>query len=179
MAKVGFTKLGLKVNQKVEIIEYKNLEIEVLQYLPVQDKYDLLMITLQKANEDGIFNRFKMDVFFHLNLVYLYTNLSFTDKQREDEELLYDKLESNGIIDAVCGAIPEEEYNYLFETMGKMAKDQMKYGNSAGQIIKRVVADLPAQAEAMKEILDSFDPERYQQAINFAKAVNNGALPIA
>ncbi len=68
----------------------------MLQYLPAQDKYDLLMITLQKSLENGAYNEFKLNLYFELNLVYMYTNISFTEKQREDEFKLYDTLESNG-----------------------------------------------------------------------------------
>ena len=38
MAKVSFTKLGLKLNQDVNNVEYNGQNIEIKQYLPVNDK---------------------------------------------------------------------------------------------------------------------------------------------
>ena len=42
MAKVSFTKLGLKKNEDVEIVEWNEQKIEVKQYLPIEDKLDLV-----------------------------------------------------------------------------------------------------------------------------------------
>jgi len=42
MAKLSFTKLGLKVNQDIKTIEYNGQNIEIKQYLPIQDKLKLI-----------------------------------------------------------------------------------------------------------------------------------------
>ena len=99
MAKVSYANLKLKLHQPSNVMDFNGQEVDVIQYLPVEDKYDLIMATLQKSEEDGIYNPLKLDIYFHLNLVYMYTNLSFTDKQRENELKLYDVLKSNGFID--------------------------------------------------------------------------------
>ena len=99
MAKVSYANLKLKVNSDITTFNFNGTEIELLNYLPMEDKYDIIMIALQKAQEDDIINPLKLDMYFHLNLVYLYTNLSFTEKQRENEEKIYDALKSNGFID--------------------------------------------------------------------------------
>ena len=64
------------------------------------------MVTLQKSLEEGVYNPVKKDMYFHLYLVYMYTDITFTEKQREDESKLYDVLESNGLIPAVLKNIP-------------------------------------------------------------------------
>ena len=56
------------------------------------------MITLQKAKEDILYNPIKLDMYFHLHLVYMYSNLSFTEKQKEDEEKIYDAVVSGRYI---------------------------------------------------------------------------------
>ena len=38
MAKVSFTKLGLKTNQEVKTIEWNEQIIEIKQYLPIEKK---------------------------------------------------------------------------------------------------------------------------------------------
>ena len=90
MAKITFASLKLKTRDDVEKINLYDKEIEVKQYLPAEDKYDLIMITLQESKEEGVYNHFKMDMFFHLNIIFMYTNLQFTDKQKEDLIKLYD-----------------------------------------------------------------------------------------
>ena len=112
MAKVSYANLKLKVNTDIKKIE--GTEIEVLQYLPIEEKYSFINIVLQQSKVDGIYNPMLLDMFFHLYLVYLYTNLSFTDKQKEDEFKIYDSLKSNGLLDKILEVIPDDEYNELY-----------------------------------------------------------------
>ena len=93
MAKVSYASLKLKTNTEVTTVDFNDTKIEILKYLPVSDKYDLIMATLSKAAEDVLYNPLKVDMYFHLHLVYMYTNISFTDKQREDELKLYDRYD--------------------------------------------------------------------------------------
>ena len=174
MAKISYTNLKLKVDTSVKTFKYGDNEIEVLQYLPFEDKYDLIMITLQSAEEDNIYNPIKIDMYFHLYLVMMYTNINFTDKQREGLFKLYDALESNGIIDQVVNLVPETEYNQLLADMTDTMNRKLEARKSVGAIINKFITDLPKQAEAMQNILDNFDPNKYQQVIDFAKAANGG-----
>lgn len=174
MAKTTFASMKLKTNSEIKTVTIGDSTIEVKQYLPVSDKVDLIQIALQKAEENGIYNEVLLDVYFNLNLVYLYTNITFTDKQREDELKLYDILESNGIIDQVVAAVPENEYKALRDYMDDMRYDVLNYKNTAGAVIQSIIQDLPKNAAAAKEIVDSFDKTKYQEVINFATAANGG-----
>ena len=174
MAKVSYANLKMKLNQTHETFDFNGHNIEVINYLPVEDKYDLIMITLQKSEEDGIYNPLKLDTYFHLYLVYMYTNLSFTDKQRENEIKLYDTLKSNGFIDLLLQYIPADEYNELQYYIEKYVKDAVKYRNTAGSVLKSFINDLPANAQAAADIVDSFDKEKYQAVVDFATAANGG-----
>ena len=174
MAKVSYANLKLKLNQPHSGFDFNGQNIEVIHYLPIEDKYDLVMITLQKAKEDEIYNPIKLDMYFHLHLVYMYTNLSFTDKQRENEPKIYDILKCNGFIDEMLNCIPEEEYNELQYYIEKYAKDSLKYKNTTGAALRSFITDLPKNAEAAANIVDNFDKEKYQAVIDFATAANGG-----
>jgi len=49
--KAYFTKMKLKTDASVKTFDFAGQQIEVLQYLPAQDKYDLIMVALQNALE--------------------------------------------------------------------------------------------------------------------------------
>ena len=174
MTKVSYTSLKLKTNTSIKTIDFNDLKIEVLQYLPVSDKYDMLNITLQKSKEGTIYNPLKKDMFFHLHLVYLYTNINFTEKQREDEAKLYDNLMSSGLLTTIIENIPEEEYDMLYTYLVELEEVILNYKNTIGGIIQDVINSLPVQAGEMQKIVDNFDPEKLQRVLDFAKAANGG-----
>jgi hypothetical protein len=176
--KVSYANLKLKTDTSVKTFKFNDTEIEILNYLPIEDKYDLIMVTLQKAKEGSIYNSIKLDVYFHLNLVYMYTNLSFTDKQREDELKIYDNLKSNGFMDLFLEALGEKEYNELFQFMTDEIKTEMKYNLSMSGVISKIITDLPKNAEAAMDIVNNFDKSKFQEVIDFAQAANGGR-PIA
>lgn len=174
MAKVSYANLKLKLNPSINVMDFNGQEIDVVQYLPVEDKYDLIMVILQKSEENGIYNPIKLDMYFHLYLVYMYTNLSFTDKQRENEPKIYDILKSNGFIDLMLSHMNTDEYNELQYYITKYTKDNLKYKSSAGSVLNSLIYDLPKNAEAAANIVDNFDKEKYQAVIDFATAANGG-----
>lgn len=171
---ISYANMKLKPVTTTHKFEWNGNEIEVLDYLPIEDKYDLIMITLQKSLEDGYYNPIKIDEFFHLHLIYMYTNINFTEKQKEDEHKLYDSLKSNGLIDAFIEQMNEFDYNELFNILDDTKREITEYKRSISGLIQSFINDLPKQAEVMQKIVDNFDAEKYQNVINFAKAANGG-----
>ena len=172
--KVSYANMKLKVDTSVKTFDFKGQQIEVLQYLPSQDKYDLLMITLQKSLENGIYNEFKLNLYFELNLVYMYTNISFTEKQREDEFKLYDTLKSNGFYEQFFQAINEDEYNELFAQLNAIKEAKIMHSSSVGSVINQLIDNLPANAETAAKIVESFDPKKFKAVVDFATYANGG-----
>lgn len=170
--KVSYANMKLKTNTLVNTFDFCGQKIEVLKYLPAQDKYDLLMITLQKSLEGNIYNAFKLNLYFELNLVYMYTNISFTDKQREDEFKLYDTLKSNGFFELFYSAMEDSEYEDLFKQITDMVETLEKSHRSVAGIIANFIEDLPEQADAMVNILNNFDPAQFKDVIDFARYAN-------
>lgn len=174
MIKTSYANLKLKVNTEVKSVDYNSNIIEVLQYLPVDDKYSLINVTLQKAKEGSIYNPLKKDMYFHLNLVYMYSSLTFTEKQREDESKLYDTLVSNGLMDLIIEAIPESEYTILYSYLDEQEELLLTYKNTFGGAISEIIENLPLRADEMQQIVSTFDPEKFQNVLDFAKAANGG-----
>lgn len=172
--KVSYANMKLKVNTQVKTFKFGGQDIEVLQYLPARDKYDLLMITLQKSIQNGAYNDFKLNLYFELNLVYMYTNISFTEKQREDEFKLYDTLKSNGFFELFLQTINEDEYNELFAQLEAIKEASFRNRLSVSSVINQLINDLPANAEAAAKIVDNFNPNQYKAVVDFARYANGG-----
>jgi hypothetical protein len=49
MAKISFSKLGLKLNQEIKTVEYNGQNIEIKQYLPIQNKLQLISSVINQS----------------------------------------------------------------------------------------------------------------------------------
>lgn len=175
MEKVQFSSMNLKTNENTIEVTMENVgTFQVLQYLPINQKFDLIEITLQKAYINGMYNPLILDMYFNLYLVYLYTNLEFSDAEKADEQALYDTLLSNHVIDYVINAIPEEEYNTLYDILIETKQEYNDLHNSFRGIINTLVRELPEQAEKAQDIIANFDPQKFQNVLDFSKAANGG-----
>ena len=142
MAKIGFTKLSLKRKNEVKTITINNNQIEIKQYLPVNEKLDLIARVINGAHDQNNFpNPIKIEVIGTLEMIMAYTNISFTEKQKEDIPKLYDLLEENGVIKDIISQIPEDEYNFIIDGINKTVDAVYTYNNSFLGILESVSQD--------------------------------------
>lgn len=159
MAKVAFSKFGLKPNSEIKTITWGGQDIEVIQYLPVQKKLALIGRVISQAHEQdaNYSNPVKIDVFTSLEIVFEYTNITFTDKQKEDIPKLYDIIFSSGLLNAVIDAIPMDEYDIILTGVSDSIEAIYKYQNSALGILELLKGDMESieniDVEGMKKAL--------------------------
>ena len=172
---MNYKDLNLHTDNDMYFIEVYGKKINIKKYLPINDKKDLIEITLQKAEQaDGTYNEILIDMYFNLHLVYLYTDITFTDEDREDEMKLYDELESSGLLERILDKIPDEEYNVLMDYLKAMRKENSSYKHSAAAMVQKLIVDLPKNAEAAAKIVENFNPEQFKNVMEFAKYANGG-----
>lgn len=133
MAKVPFSKLKCKINEDIKELQLSDdITIEVKQYLPIQEKLKLIGRVVELAHEEdyNYSNPVKANVFTELEMVFAYTNLSFTDKQKEEPSKLYDLLVSSGALGKILITIPLDEVTVICEGVGKSIESIYEYQNS-------------------------------------------------
>lgn len=142
MAKVSFNKLGLKAQNNIKTIEINGQNIEIKQYLSVNDKLELIgnVINLS-ADENNFSNPVKVDVFTGLEIIRAYTNITFTEKQKEDPAKLYDLLIENKILYKIISEIPYDEQEYLFNNIKRCVDSVYNYKNSIMGILETISQD--------------------------------------
>lgn len=144
MAKVSFSKLGVKPNNDVEEVKFNNATIEIKQYLPMADKIQLIERVVNAAapsSGDRIINWAYVNVMIDLLLVEYYSNISFTDKQKEDTYKFYDNLFGSGLGDLIIDAIPEDELNWIVENVNLIIESVFTYKTSAMGIFEGISDD--------------------------------------
>lgn len=140
MAKIPFTKLKCKINDNSIPVKIGEETIEVKQYLPIQDKLGLISRVVTQAHEQdaNYSNPVKSEVYTELEMIFAYTNISFTDKQKEDLPKLYDMLKSSGLIEKMMKHLPETEINAIFSGVWRSVESIYNYQNSALGIINNI-----------------------------------------
>lgn len=172
--KVSYANLKLKVNTEVNTFQFgeNKTKIEVLKYLPIEDKNDLIHIALQNAEENGIYNDILLEMYFNLYIMYFYTNINFTDKQKEDPAKLYDQMESNGLITEVIANMDKDEYANLLTYLETIRDEMLTYKNTAGAVLQSVIQDLPRNMSAAADIINNWSPEQFESVRRLAEMAN-------
>lgn len=153
MAKVGFGSLKItKVDDRVNTFTFNEKEIEVKRYLPFSDKLTLIGNAINLAADGNRFaNPMKIDMYLDLEIMFAYTNITFTDKQKEDLVKLYDMLDSVGFFEAMYEAIPEDEVHVLQYNTFRLAENMYSQMNSAYGIMENIATDYADIGEKIEE----------------------------
>lgn len=142
MAKVAYSKLSKKATADVSCIVFNDQTIEVRHYLSINDKLDLISRVVERSlvDEARYFNDLKVDMFLWLEILYSYTNISFTDKQKEDETKIFDNCWSNGLCALIFNEIPNE-INDLRSYIVAILRNVYSYQTSALGILDTISRD--------------------------------------
>lgn len=161
MSKISFTKLGLTKNQEVKQITWNDQTIEIKQYLSIQDKMNLISTVLNNCQDENNFiNEGKLQLYFDLEVIFRYTNINFTDKQKEDVVKLYDLFNGSGLRKEIFDNIPEDEVSKCYGWLNTTAYHIYEYRNSIYGILDAMNTDyknLELDADSLREKMA--DPE--------------------
>lgn len=151
MAKVNFNKLKMKMDKSVKKAtimdsEGNEVEIEVLRYLPLKEKIEIISNSVNTAIVSGVIREELLSAVLGVQLVQKYTNLSFTEKTLENSVTLYDILESNGVISVVEENMEELE----LEEINSYIKS---YSEQMIGAMRSSISGYKAQTDIYKEIL--------------------------
>ncbi len=157
MAKISFTKLGLKKNTNVINLTWNDQIIEIKEYLPIEEKIAVIeRIVNQSLDDNNFANPARVRINAALEIVFAYTNINFTDKQKEDRLALYDLLAGAGLLKAIYDALPSNQYTIMDTTVWEVIDEIYRYKTSVLGILQAVSQDysnLDLDAEKIREKL--------------------------
>lgn len=175
---MNYSDLNLKLNTDSNSFDIlPGQTINVLHYISIEDKNSIIQLALQNANENGHYNLIKLNMFFKLYLVYMYTDIEFTAEEKLDPVKIYDELESNGIMGAILASINPDEISFLEDKINETLTQKQTYQNTIASVINSFIEDLPYNAQQAKDIIEKFNPEDFKAVIDFATAAN-GNRPV-
>lgn len=166
---VDFATLNLDIKNDIKVFSINNQEIEVKQYLSLEDTNNLFAAAAQASIQGSVFNPAAYDAFFHLYLVMFLTNIRFSEEDLENLPEIYDKLASNGILDAVVKCMDQTLYNELLEFADELKEVLVAYQVSVAKVIDTIEQYAPNTAERISKELNDFDINKYEQVVNIAR----------
>lgn len=146
MAKVPFSKFQAKVNNDIVKVTHLNnageeIVYEVRKYLPLNEKLELVSrIINQSIDDNGFYNPMRVKFNMTIEIIFAYTNLTFTEKMKEDLFKLYDTFVSSGLFDKVIEIIGSE-WIELQDDVWSTIDNIYNYNNSAMGILDTLKAD--------------------------------------
>ena len=142
MAKIGYAKLGIKPEVQTNTLTWNDEIIEVKNYLPIKEKLALVISVIENAADENRFlSPLKLEVFFTLEVITSYTNITFTDKQKEDPGKLYDSFITTGLYNNIRELISEKELHVVYHAIWNTAHEIYKYDNSIFGILDTIAND--------------------------------------
>jgi hypothetical protein len=127
------------------MIKFNNFEIEVKKYLPIQDKLRLISNVINNSlseSTEGFYNPVKVDVFAAVEAVMAYTNIEFTEEEKENIPMLYDLFVSTGFLDTfVKEGIGEFEFFQIKTYTEACIRAIYDYDHSAMGILEKLNTD--------------------------------------
>lgn len=180
--------LQKEFTKDIDVINFHGLEIDVKQYLPIEDKI-ILATTIYKSStndEDGLLavNENTRDVLTTYLITQYYTNLTLPQDYLEG----YDILISTGLYDAIKENIIDE-VNRVEEIVDNMVmKGLVEYEQKnrlmyvVREILNELVNKIPTADEAKKFVeeaskeIENFDPDKLQFIKDFLVANSGGKV---
>ena len=155
MAKIAFTKLGLKKDESIKEIEWNGQKLEIKQFLPTLEKLDLISRIISfSTDEHTFYNPCKVEIFETIEVILAYVNINLTDKQGEDILKLYDLFISSGFAEIIKNNIPDKELNYIHNGVFDTIAEIYHYRDSALGIMQAIVEDYKDVEFQGKELLE-------------------------
>lgn len=157
----------MKDTELVKTITFKEIKIEVKQYLSIAEKMDIIervvLGSYEEIEEVKIFNSLLYDTIYNYLLAKFYTNLTLPDDKVLE---MYDILKSTGLIEAIIEAIPDDEFDFLNSHVENRISEYNS-ANEARQGIGHVLGKLLIQyGNKLEESAELNNPMSIKEDIN-------------
>lgn len=155
MKEIAFSELNIQPKVSAKEIFLHDKTIEVLDYLPIDEKARFLQFVVDGAIDEmtGTFSPLRIEVYFGIALCHWYAGIVFSEDDMQNVTMVYDALDTTGVIDVVVEAIPEEEIDFIRGLVMETTEDIARYYTSAAGIIQAMSNSASGLDSQITEIL--------------------------
>ena len=155
-----FSDIDTKYKKEFKTFTWRDKEIKISQYLPIDEKIALIDIALQKSMYNGMVHPLQLKKYYELGLVYMYSDIVFSEEDRADEAKIYDELWASGLLDEIIKRIAPKEIQTCVEMLKETKLAVEKHKVSAVGIIETLIQVLNDEVPNIMEQLSQLTPEQ-------------------
>lgn len=167
---------------KANVVETPSMEMEIFgetvaikQYLPMEDKLEIVTSVIQGCFIDGKHNPLIEEIMFSVQLVMKYTDITFSDSDLEDILAVYDVLEENDVINKVISYVAE--YSTLYEMLQLSVKEEKEYKKSFIGVVEKLIEIIPGAIKDVKEQFEGLGVEKMAENLYESLAKKGVGIP--
>ena len=139
---ITLQQLDLKIPSTLSAINYNDITIHVKQYLPVEEKLELISWVINQSADDlKFYNVGKLQVFLTIGIVKYYTDINILDEELTNAASLYDLFISTDLYNEIIFVIPSSEIDWIKHVLDETVKSIYQYQNSIMGILDIVTTD--------------------------------------
>ena len=136
----NYNEINSPIENQSLVFDFNGVTISVRQYLPFQEKLDLISDIINSSGDDqGFYNSAKLGFFEDMKMMQAYTDIEFDDGV--DSMQVYDTLCAGDFFTKMYELIPDTEINFIINNVGKTIDNIYKYRNSAYGILDALKTD--------------------------------------
>ena len=160
-----FSDIDTKYKKTFKTITWREKEIKISNYLPIDEKIALIDIALQKSMYNGMVHPLQLKKYYELGLVYMYSDIIFSEEDRADEAKIYDALYTSGLLNEIIKSIPAREIQTLAEMLKETKVAVEKHKVSAVGIIETLINVIENEVPHIMDMVNNLTPENAQQLL--------------
>ena len=153
---VMFNDLYLEPNENVSTFIYKGKTINVKQYLPIEEKAELVSYVLNHAIDlrTNTFSPLRVSVYLTLGIINWYSNINFEPEQLEEKAPeVFDLIDGSKFLELFLDNMENTEFEYMNKTVAKVLKDYETYANSMAGMVAAMNSDASSMNKELDDIL--------------------------
>lgn len=161
MSLINFKEIDFNksINKENKVINFNGSEIQILNYLPISDKYELIMATIKKSYENEMFNPIKLNMYFNLYLIYMYTNIVINAEEKVNQDEVYDTFKSSGLLTLIKENMDKDELQDLEDKMLQTLNVIKEHNSSITGFLSNLLNEVMNKVGAGLETLKNVDPD--------------------
>lgn len=169
---MDFNTLNLEVVSSSKEVKYGEHTLNVLQYLPQNEKGLLAQFVLESALDvgSGTFSPIRLETYFIIGLAKWYAGIEFDLEDLQDAGKLYDKLETNGFSQLLRDNIPQAEYDYMQHIITETALDMAKFNCSIAGLISSMNLNANNLNDTLTAIINNIKSD---ESLDIIKLIKN------